>query len=93
MKVLWWIAWCIIFGGDTFIFTFLYSMWCVSMSVIVLAWDGNPRRTGAVGPFLVMCLVLSLCFLYTCFVLPAREGSAALYVVRMLLLLAIVSEN
>ena len=34
-------------------------MWCVSMSVIVLARDGNPPRTGAVGPFLVLCLVSS----------------------------------
>ena len=34
-------------------------MWCVSMSVIVLAQDGNPLRTGAVGPFLMLCLVLS----------------------------------
>ena len=35
------------------------SQWCVFMSVIVLARDGNPLRTGAVGPLLVLCLVLS----------------------------------
>ena len=34
-------------------------MWCVSMSVIVWARDGNPICTGAVGPFLVLCRVLS----------------------------------
>ena len=38
---------------------FYISMWCVSMSVIVLARDGNPLRTGAVGPFLVLCPVSS----------------------------------
>ena len=32
-------------------------------------------------------------FLYTCFVVPAREGSAALHVVWMFLLLPILSEN
>ena len=46
--------------SDAFIFLpFYISMWCISMSVIVLARDGNPLRTGAVGPFLVLCLVLS----------------------------------
>ena len=31
-------------------------MWCVFMSVIVLARVGYPLRTGVVGPFLVLCL-------------------------------------
>ena len=38
------------------VFTFLYSMWCVFMSVIVLAQVDYPLRTGVVGPFLVLCL-------------------------------------
>ena len=37
-------------------------MWCVSMSVIVLARDGFPLSTGALGPFLMLCLVLSFVF-------------------------------
>ena len=54
------------------------------MSVIVLAWDGNPLRTGAVDPFLVLCLVLVLRYVYAWFVVPAREGCAAFHVVYML---------
>ena len=52
------------FVGDTFIFTFFYiSMACVSMSVIVLEWDGNLLRTGAVGPFLDVVPCFFLAFL------------------------------
>ena len=54
------------------------------MSVIVLVRDGNPLRTGAVGPFLVLCLVLVLRYVYAWFVVPAREGCAAFHVVYML---------
>ena len=69
------------------IFSFLpfyISMWCVFMSVIVLARDGNPLRTGAVGPFLVLCLVLVFRCMYAWFVVPAREGCVAFRVVCML---------
>ena len=63
---------------------FYISMWCVFMSVIILARDGNPLRTGAVGPFLVLCLVLVLRYMYVWFVVRAREGCAAFHVVCML---------
>ena len=54
------------------------------MYVIVLARDGNPLRTGAVGPFLVLCPVLVLRYMYSCFVVPAREGCAAFNMIYML---------
>ena len=66
------------------VFAFLYFNVVCFMSVIVLARDGNPLRTGAVGPFLVLCLVLVLCYVYAWFVVPAREGCAAFRVVYML---------
>ena len=43
---------------------FYISMWYVFMSVVVLAPDGNPLRMGAVGLFLVLCLVLVLRYMY-----------------------------
>ena len=54
------------------------------MSVIVLAWDGNPHCTGAVGPFMVLYLVLVLRYVYARFFVPAWEGYAAFHVVYML---------
>ena len=75
-HIFWWCIFCFL--------PFYISMWCVFMSVIVLARDGNPLRTGAVGPFLVLCLVLVLRYVYAWFVVPAREGCAAFHVVYML---------
>ena len=49
-----------------YLWFYYISMGCVSMSVIVLARDGNPLCTGTVGPFLVLCLVLS-CMWCECF--------------------------
>ena len=46
-----------------FICFYVYiSMWYVSMSVIVLARDGNPLRTGAVCSFLMLSFVLASVF-------------------------------
>ena len=50
----------------------------------ILARNGNPLRTGAVGPFLVLCLVLVLRYVYTWFVDTALEGCAAFHVDYML---------
>ena len=62
------------------------------MSVIVLALVGYPPRTGVVGHLLMLCL-FCLTFLVhnVCFVVSAREGSAALHVVWILL--PILSDN
>ena len=74
------ICWWCIFSFCLFIF----QCGVFFMSVIVLVRDGNPLRTGAVGPFLVLCLVLVLLYVYTWLVVPAREGCAAFHVVYML---------
>ena len=53
------------FAGGAILFLPIYiSIWCAFMSVNVLARDSNPFRTGAVGPFLVLCLVLVLRYVY-----------------------------
>ena len=85
LTVLCWNTWCQIFAGYVFcvLLHFYISMWCVCMSVIVLAWDGYPLHTGDVSSFLVLCLVLFLRYLYAC-VVPAREGCAAFHAVCML---------
>ena len=62
-------TWFDIFGADTFYF-YLFQCDVFPCLSIVLARDGNPLRTGAVGPFLMLC----------CFVVPAREGCATCYV-------------
>ena len=58
MKVLCHSTWCHMLVMHLFL-PFYISMWCVSMSVIVLGRDGNTLRAGAVGPFLVLCPVSS----------------------------------
>ena len=62
-HIFWWCIFCFLL--------FYISMWCVFVSVVVLAQDGNRLRTGAVGPFLVLCLVLVLRYVYAWFVVPA----------------------
>ena len=57
MKVLCQNAWCHIFAGDT-LYLYLFVFKCgVFPCLSVLVLDGFPLRTGAVGSFLVLCLV------------------------------------
>ena len=60
-------------------------MWCVSMSVIVLVWDGNPLHTGVVG------LVLS--FVSCTYVWWFLHGRNSPPFMCMLCLLPILSEH
>ena len=93
MEVLCRNAWCHIFGGDTFSF-YLFIFQCGVFSCLSSSWHGlviHFARELLAPSWCCACFVS--CFLYTCFVVPAREGSAALHVVWMFLLLPILSEN
>ena len=57
---------------------------CLGMGGITTSWE---------LPFPDIVPRFVLRFLYTCFVVPAREGFATFHVVRMLLLLTILLEN
>ena len=62
------------------------SIWCVSMSDIVLARDGIPPSSQwSCRPFpgVVPCFVVRF-LLGTCLVVPARDGFANFHVVCML---------
>ena len=74
------------------VFTFLYFN--VVFSCLSSSWHGlviHFARELLAPSWCCACFVSR--FLYTCFVVPAREGSAALHVVWMFLLLPILSEN
>ena len=60
--------------------------WCgvFFMLLLVLVRDGNSLCTGAVGPFLVLYLVLVLRYVYAWFLVHAWKGCAAFHVVYML---------
>ena len=75
-HICWWCIFCFWF--------IIFQCGVFFMSVIVLVRDGNPLCMGAVGPFLVLYLVLVLRYVYAWFVIPARQGCAAFHVVCML---------
>ena len=73
---------------------YLFIFQCGVFSCLSSSWHGlviHFARELLAPSWCCACFVVR--FLYTCFVLPAREGNAALHVVWMFLLLPILSEN